>query len=313
MGMEAVAREAGAQLGLRSNDGTAWGRWNDFLVRIQGTPTLSQTQYISMALVLPPGTVMQSLNAIISNKEMWKNLGLKHAMFRLDSQYGIVSYILMPAIRTPKVEDILDTFRKFTTALKPVIPSYPSTCEKCGRDVNRLILVNSVPVYMCDDDLTRLQQQFTQVAAVDRATKPRWGLAIAMGLLGALVGAAIWAGIGLATGNIFYLVGLVNGFIVAVAMQWGAKKVTGPMIIMMVLFALLSTFLGVWLWITAVGAQLGYGFDLINGLRVYFIYMGEAGGQAFLDYFFTLVPTLFIAWNVAKRAKAAKPKLDIQA
>jgi len=310
--MEAVAREAGAQLGLRSNDGTAWGRWNDLLVRIQGTPTLSQIQYISMAVMLPPGTVLQSVNAIISNKDMWKNLGLKHAMVRLDSRYGIVSYILMPAIRKPKVEDVLDTFRKFTTALKPVISSYPSKCEKCGRDVNRLILVNNIPVYMCDDDLGKLQQQFTQVAAVDRATKPRWCLAIAMGLLGAVLGVAIWAGIGLATGRIFYLVGLVNGFIVVAAVQWGAKKVTGPVILMMILFALFSTFLGVWLWITAVGAQLGYGFDLINGLRVYFIYVGESGGEAFLDYFFTLVPILFIASSVAKRAKAVKPKLDIQ-
>ncbi len=260
--------------------------------------------------MLPPETNLQSVERVIQNQEMWKNIGLKPGLARLNAQLGFVAYNIVPTLRAPKAPEIEDVFRKFTTALKQVVPAYPQKCEKCEKDVTRPVLVNGAPAYLCDDDVDKLKAEFQKVESTYREAKPNY--ARALGLLAALGGAAIWAIVGLVTGYIFMLVGFVIGFLVSYAISWGAEKVTPPMIVVMVVLSILSTFLGEWLWFILMANQFGFGFDPMLALRAYLHYAGDNAGSATLSYFFTIVPAIYMAWKLFGRARAIRPHLDIQ-
>ena len=158
------------------------------------------------------------------------------------------------------LDGVIDTMAELT-------PPYGNVCMECGGlGVERTILASGVPFMLCrsclyraTEDLpeTRVRMGFARVRE-----GPDYGTGLTYGILAMIGMAFLWGIISAATNLTFFYIGFIVGFAVVYANAYGAKKVTGGVLTLGIILAMVASFLGEVLFIVFLmmreGVPLGY-------------------------------------------------------
>jgi hypothetical protein len=303
-----VLANAAPSLGLRVNGLWMLGRYRDHPVAVRDLGQMQGGQLVFQVLLTQEA--VPGASAAVSDKERVKALDLKPGFLRVDPNAREVIYTHTPAFRAPKPEDVTRMLDGVVAIAAEGGPALGTMCEECHAAPGEVRVINDMPTQLCEADFARIGAASGMQMAAAGVAKPDYGRAIAGGLLGMFLGAALWAGIGIATERIFSLVAIAVAAIVGILLAKGAGRVTWPLIGVMAVFAILAVVLGDIIWIAALIASLGGGFDLGLAIQVYPLAIGEDSSFA-LSYFFALIGVFIIGRWMMGAKKAQTPRFEV--
>lgn len=296
--------EVATATGLRAVGRTVFGRYRGHPVAIDLRGAMQNYQVWLRVGVSPEAVT--ALHGLVSNKERVKSLKLAPMTLGLDPQSSTLFYTIVPSAMTPKSNVIAGTLATLTGMAAQAGSNPGELCDSCRRNPGTPMVVNDAPTQLCPTCYQEMAQKFGQVAAVASTFKPDYVKGIALGFVGALIGGAIWGGIGAATGYIFGLVAIVNGFIVAWFLTKGAGIVTTPLIAVGVAFTFLSVFIGDIIAVTVIT-----GADVATVLAVYPEFLAPGPGTALLGYFFAVFGVIAAVQYLRRTRKAQTPRFNV--
>ena len=254
---------------------------------------------------------VQGVASAITDKERVKSLGLKAAALRIEPSVTELVYVHTPMVARTKAEDVSRFLEGLATLAAEGGPPLGTACEKCRvNPAGDVFLVNGLPTQLCPADLEGIRAQLGQAQAVARSLRPAYGRGLALGLVGALVGAGLWAAIGIATGYIFSLAAFGISILIAALLSRGAGLVTMPLTAAMVALTMAAIFLGDVLWVAVLLTREGVPFDL--GLAVEgYLFIVRADPSVLLSYFFGLIGVLGSVSYMTKAAKRTRAPVEV--
>jgi len=302
--VEDRAAEVAVATGLRANGRKVFGRYQAHPVAIDVGGVMQNNQ-VSVRVGISPEAA-PALQGLISDKAHLKSLKLTPMTLGLDIQSSTLFYTIVPGALTPKPDAIVRTLTNLTGLAVRAGSNPGELCDNCRRNAGTPMIVNDAPTQLCPACLQEMGQRFGQVAAVAATVKPDYVRGLAMGLLGALIGGAVWGGIGAATGYIFGLVAFVNGIIVAWFLMKGSGIVTLPIIVAGVVFTFLSVFIGDIIAITVIT-----GADLAAAVAIYPELLAPGPGTLLIGYFFAVFGVLAAVQALRRAKKAQTPRFEV--
>lgn len=304
MSVEDRAAEVAVATGLRASRRKVFGRYQAHPVAIDLGGAMQKNQIWVRVGVSPEA--VPALQGLISDKAYVKSLHLTPMTLGLDVQSSTLFYTIVPGALTPKSDTIARALANLAGLAVRAGSNPGELCDNCRSNPGTPMIVNDAPTQLCPACLQALGQRFGQVAAVAATVKPDYVKGLAMGLLGALIGGALWGGIGAATGYIFGLVAFLNGIIVAWFLQKGSGIVTLPIIVAGVGFTFLSVFIGDLITIAALT-----GADLATIVAVYPELLAPGPGTVLLGYFFAMFGVLASVRALRRAKKAQTPRFEV--
>ncbi len=147
-----------------------------------------------------------------------------------------------PAQMRQALDSVIDVMAELT-------PPYGNVCMECGRlGVERTVLARGMPFMLCKSCLyyrteglpeTRVRMGFAR-----ERTGPDYGTGLTYGILTMIGMAFLWGTISAATYMTFFYLAFIVGFAVVYANAYGAKRVTGGVLTIGIILAMVSSFLG---------------------------------------------------------------------
>lgn len=123
-----------------------------------------------------------------------------------------------------EVAKLADALRE---AVKPLAPVFDGRCEHCGSSsTSSLTLMNGLPTYICSGCQQKVREGLDQAAMNYEAIEPNYPNGLALGIAAAVAGGIAWGLVAYAINRIFLYGAILIGYLVAVAVIKGTRKVT---------------------------------------------------------------------------------------
>lgn len=226
-------------------------------------------------------------------------------------QDGVLTYVQGSGFTGGfKPEQLRATVDALLNTVRGVVPLPPCTCRVCGDGAQAgAILINGAVDCLCPTCLAGVQSAAQQAQAAYDAQPTRMGLAVATAVVAAAVGAAVWAGIVIATERMFWLLAIGIGALIGVATAKAAGKGGWPVQVLAVLATVVSVLVGnVLIYAYAANKEITAQGDTVDWLafaRAIPQLLVEGGG----DTLFALGSGLFGAYYAAR--VTVRKKLDV--
>lgn len=308
MGVSKALAAAAPQTGLKSHERWLFGRYRGFPVAVREMGA-SQGYQLVFQIVLTPEAVA-GVQRTTADKARAKAVGLKPGAIGINPTERLLVYGHMPTIRT-KPEQVKTILDGLVSIAESGGPPLGDVCEECRTErAPDVILLNGSPTQLCGSDFQKLTAAFRQHEAVVRATEPNYGLAIAAGLAGLVLGGLIWAAIGVVTGSIFVLGAFLVAAIVGGFIAKASGVITIPLVVAAAAFTMFAILLGDVITTAIIITQQGGPLDLVLAFDVYLFALSVDPSIA-ASYVFGLIGVLVMAWYMMKGRTRTKPRFEV--
>lgn len=304
-----LLRAAAPLTNLRASGRHLFGRLRGHPVSVTQQSALDGNRIVFHVLLAPEA--VHTVAMALQDREGLKAAGLKHAMFRLVPEQRILEYSHLPAVRSPKPEDIkamLDSLTRFADRGGPPLGE---RCEQCGAAAPRMRLLNGSPVQLCDADFQKRYHQYGAVSAAVEASKTDWAKALGFGLLGLLAGSLAWAFILVASGYIFSLAAIAIAILIGYLVTKGAGKPNYALIGVMAVLTIAAIFAGTILWLAMEIVLLDEPFDLGLAIDRFLAVVREDPGALGSSVFFGLLGVFAAGSYMVRGTRAATPRFEV--
>jgi hypothetical protein len=213
-------------------------------------------------------------------------------------------------VRGLDAESVKKAFDVLFEAVKSSSEAPAKGCRMCGSaEVTAPRLINGVVDRICAGCIDKLFTAAAEARAAFDAIPTNYGLAAAAGFVLAVVGAVVWAGIGIATERMFWLVAIGIGLLVGFGVTKAAGKGGAIVRVLCIVFSLFSVLLGqlifIGYYLRAQAAQENATVDWGKFILAAPELLIETGS----DTLFALGGGLLGAYYAARMA--GKPKIDV--
>lgn len=217
-----VAISAGTSLGLRASLSrpTAYGEIDGFPVQVIGTKE-GRSEVVIEIVRLPPSATADRVRTTLASDPQVEAAGIKPSKVMVED--GLMSYTRTRGLRAITPEEVVTDVRALVGALRDNGVSPGATCQSCGSDSAELILINGLVSTLCSRCIDTLHEEVAELRRQYEALSSRRVLAVGAALGLAVVGALVWAAIGVATEQQFWLVAILIGLAIGV----GTARVAG--------------------------------------------------------------------------------------
>jgi len=303
-----VLAEVAPSLGLKSRGSLLFGRYRGFPVAvIEGG--LREKYRVLFQVTLTPEAVPR-LAAAVADKERLASLGLKQGAVHVEGSVSELVYVHSPTMRT-KSDEVKRLLDGVVSLAGTGGPPLGDLCEKCRKNpATDVILVNGLPAQLCTADFEGIRLQGERAHALAKGLRPSYGKGIGLGIAGAVVGAGIWAAIGILTGYVFSAAAFGISVLIAALLAKGAGRVTRSLAAIMVLLTMLAIFLGDVLWVGVVITHLGGVSGLLAAVEAY-IGIVRKDPSVLLSYAFGLLGILTSVRFMTKAAHRARAHFEV--
>ncbi len=145
-----------------------------------------------------------------------KSIEIKDGIIILKWVKGLLGY--------PKPEKIAGQFLSVFAAVKSVTGRPGVKCRVCeSKDITGPVLINGMVDRMCPKCIENMQKEIENVKAAYEALPINFPLAIAVAVVLAIAGAALWAGVIAATSKMYWIIAVLVGL----AIGWVTAKAAG--------------------------------------------------------------------------------------
>jgi hypothetical protein len=294
---------------LRANRRYLFGRYRGHPVSVTQQSVMEGNSLVFQVLLA--AEAVQGVAAAIQDKEGLKATGLKPAMVRIVPAQRTLVYSYLPAVRSPKPEEIKAMLDGLTSVADRGGPPLGERCEQCGAPAPRIRLLNSSPAQLCDTDFQKLHMQYGAVSTATKAMKTNWAKAFGFGLIGVVVGSLVWAGILIASGYIFSLAAIAIAILIGLLVMKGAQKPNFGLIGFMAGFTLLAILAGTILWIAVEIVRLGGSFDPVLAFEGFLTVLRQDPGAVGSSIFFGLLGVFIGGSYMVRTTRAATPRFEV--
>lgn len=247
-----AVEEVAQQLNLRiGGGGVAYGILDGYLVQL--TPGLTENGKACVYVLLWFDPRDREAAPILQSVVSHPNLSAADvALKRVGIDNGALIYTQIGAFSTGSIssEKLRGAAQALLTALKPAAPPPPNTCEHCGAtEPGPPRLINGAATRVCGPCIVKMETAAREAQDAYDAQPTRFGLALLAAGASAVVGAVVWAGLGIMTERMFALVGIGAGLLVGFATLYAAGR--GHWIVQVITFvgAIASVLLGELMWV----------------------------------------------------------------
>jgi len=158
--------------------------------------------------------------------------------------------------RAPGADKVADGLRALVAAVKTVARPPERDCEACGQRDGDLYLSNGNYVQrLCTADLQRAQAGDDARIAAYRALVSRPLVGLLFGSVIAVGAAALWAGIAIAIHRIFFLVAVLIGAAIGVAVKRGSGKIDRAGQVTTLILTFVAVILGQFAYVVVTASQ----------------------------------------------------------
>jgi len=298
-----VLADVAPSLGLKSTGSWLFGRYRGFPgAVIEGG--LPEKYRMLFQVTLTPEAV-QRLVAVVADKERLTSLGLKPGAVHVEGSVSELVYLHAPTMRT-KAEEVKRLLDGLVGLAGAGGPPLGDLCEKCRKNrATDVILVNGLPAQLCAADFEGIRVQGERAHALAKDLRPSYAKGIGLGLAGTVVGAVLWASVGILTGYVFSAAAFGISVLIAALLAKGAGRVTKSLVGVMILLTMLAIFLGDVLWVGVVVTHLGGLSGLPAAVDAY-IGIVRKDPTVLLSYAFGLLGILTSVRFMTKAARRAR-------
>ena len=183
----------------------------------------SNTTYLWAVIRFDDGTKDGLVKDAFSKSEKISQTGLK--VKTIDVTNGVISLKWVKGITGyPKAEKILEQFVSVFNSLKPIVGGPGLKCRLCGsQDITGPILAEGLVDRICPKCIDEMKKKAEEAQAAYDAIPVNVPFALGAAALLAFIGAAIWAGIIVATNTMFWMIAIAIG----AGIGWGTTKAAG--------------------------------------------------------------------------------------
>ncbi len=148
-------------------------------------------------------------------------------------------------VRNIDVQSVKAAFDEIFRAVKSSSEPPPRVCRLCGSaEVAGVKLLDGVVDRVCVGCIDKIHSAVAEARAAYDAVPTNYVTAAAAGLVLAVVGAVVWAGIGIAIERMFWIVGIGIGLLVGFGVSKSAGKGGAVIQVMCIAFTVFSVLLG---------------------------------------------------------------------
>ncbi|MCJ2557249.1 MAG: hypothetical protein LN415_09140 [Candidatus Thermoplasmatota archaeon] len=250
--------------GMRREGNAAFGQYRGYLVKLTAALTDHYADYSEMMVMFPQAGDHVRVGERLDVGPILEDAGLA-GNGRVDP--GRVSIGMGEGQDRPEAAQIKRALDGVIDVMAELTPPYGNVCMECGGlGVERTVLASGMPFMLCRPCLHRatedLPETRVRMGFARERTGPDYGTGLTYGILAMIGMAFLWGMISAATNLTFYYLGFIVGFAVAYANAYGAKKVTGGVLTLGIILAMVASFLGEVLFIVFLlmkeGIPLGY-------------------------------------------------------
>ena len=225
---------------------------------------------------------------------------------------GLLAYSFIKGMFDKRAKaDFTEMLKNILTALNNAGAGPKKCCNRCSIAVEQPLLLTGELAELCSACLETIRQECeNEKRKYDKRQVSLFNVAIA-GLLAALLGAALWAGITIVTARMYAMIAIVNGLIVGNAMYYIAKKKSNIVLTGVFLFTILSVLLGnvfcyAFFFQQELAAE-GYAFEL----SVFLQYLPQIMMEGLEDTLFSGFCGLLGAAGAAKISDRYSPPIHV--
>lgn len=250
--------------GMRREGNAAFGQYRGYLVKFAAALTDHYADHYGMIVTFPQAGDHVRIGEKLDVEPILEDAGLTG---NGRAEPGRVSIEMGEGRDRAGAAQIKRTLDGVIDVMAELTPPYGNVCMECGGlGVERTILARGLPLMLCRSCLDRatedLPETRVRMGFAPERRGPDYGTGLTYGVIAMIGMAVLWGMISAATYmSIFYLAFLV-GFAVVYALAYGAKRVTGGVLILGIILATVSSFLGEVLFIVFAmireGIPLGY-------------------------------------------------------
>jgi hypothetical protein len=240
-----IVAEVGTSLGLtfHTEEGTMYGMKEGFptqvLMRTKGNNT------ILTAIVRHDDPSMDVLKRdSITNAPEAVDAGIKKKTLEVAGGTLMINFV-KGITGFPKAEEVSRKIEAVIRALRGIVAPPGLTCRICrGTSVDQPLLLNGVVDRVCPGCIERLQAEARQMESAYDALEMNIPLAVGVSAVLAIVGAAAWAAITVATDRMFWIVAFGIGALIGKGAGKAAGRVGWQIQVVSGVFTVLSVILG---------------------------------------------------------------------
>lgn len=205
--------------------------------------------------------------------------------------------------RRPSTEQLQGWVDKLMGSLAQNARPFEGRCEQCGASVGeRFVMVNGVPVHLCDPCQQALVQKGRAAAEHYEQGEARYALGVLAAGAAAVVGGTLWALISYFTGRMFALVAIGIALLVGFSYRLAAKKMDLAGQAIGVVFTMVGVLIGDVLFysLLVMKQRPEIGFRPDAGVYVFLKLLERSPGDILFSMFCGLIGSLYVARMLAK-------------
>ena len=311
MSKHKIVQEVGMSLGLafQTQEGTMYGMKEGFptqvLLRTKGRNTLLT------AAIRHDDPTMETLKVeSLSNAPELGEAGIKKKTLEVADGMLMINFV-KGITGFPKAQEVSRKIEALIRALRSFREPPGLTCRICSRtSVDQPLLINGLVDRVCPSCIERLQAEAMQMESSYEALEMNIPLAVGVSAVLAIVGAAAWAAVIVATDRMFWIVAFGIGALIGKGASKAAGRLGWQIQALSGAFTVLSVLLGLVFYagyiIREHTLKQGLAFDWVGFLEktpTILIAMGT-------DTLFSLGGGLIGAYYASRYAK--RPKMEIK-
>ncbi len=236
--------EAAGELGLlqQGPTGTWYGLRKGYLLQLAPGTDEHRNSTIVVFLQYQDAAKDEAVRQALDSDPQLKAHGIRAK--QVVAKSGVATYkIAGSALGAFKAERVHDVADALLATVQTVVPPPPDACIACGAaSPGTPALIDGTATRMCSACVRRLQEQSQAAQEAYDALPTQYGRAIPAGLAAGLVGAALWATIGIVTGYMTWLlaigIGLGVGWVTPRTAGKGGRVIQGICILVTVVSVL---------------------------------------------------------------------------
>ena len=228
--------------GTMREGNAAFGQYRGYLVKLAA----ALADHYEMMVTFPRAGDHIRVGERLDVEPILENAGLA-GNGRVDP--GRVSIVVGERQNRAEAAQIKQALDSVIDIMAELTPPYGNVCMECGRlGVERTVLASGVPFMLCrpclDGRTEGLPETRVRMGFARERTGPDYGSGLTYGILAMIGMAFLWGMISAATYMTFFYLAFIVGFAVVYANAYGAKRVTGGVLTIGIILAMVSSFLG---------------------------------------------------------------------
>jgi len=235
------------ELVVQPEQRTAYGMIDGYLVQISHSKEDGGQESMLM-LIRHCGSAESILSQLSS--PVLPDVGIKPKQLQVSEECVRYKHS-KPSLRSFNASAVIACFEQLLDAVRQTCPTPPpDQCGHCGKDnPGDPVLVDGVIDRMCEQCIADSDDRAEAMNAAYDAIRVNVPFALVAGIVLSVLGAAAWAGIGIATNSMFWVLAIGIGVLIGVGVTKAAGK--GGFLVqgLCIAFTVLSVLLGQLFWI----------------------------------------------------------------